>query len=221
MATRRTYGDSCAAAHALDLVGERWALLVVRELLLGPKRFSDLCNGMPGVSANVLAQRLRELEDVGVLRRTKLGPPVGSQVYQLTDWGMDLEPVLTQLGKWGGRSPFLDRSAPRSLDSVMLSQRARFAPSVAGDLRADYAVLIDDDRFAVHVADGKLDVERAEVHNPDAVIETDAQTFQDVLTKQLDLGAASNDSRFKVHGDVAAVERLFDAMLVPMINQNS
>ncbi|MFE9575261.1 winged helix-turn-helix transcriptional regulator [Nocardia sp. NPDC006044] len=215
MTTRRSYGDSCAAAHALDLVGERWALLVVRELLLGPKRFRDLRQGMPGLSGNVLSQRLRELEDVGVVRRATLGPPVGSQVYELTDWGRDLEPVLTQLGKWGGRSPLLDRDAPRSIDSVMLSQRARFSPSVAGDLNADIAVRIDNDRFAVRVGEGRLDVERAEISKPDAVIETDLPTFKDVLTHELDVDVAVASNRLQVQGRIELVRRLFDAMLVP------
>ena len=95
----RTYDDACAAAHALDLIGERWALLVVRELLLGPKRFTDLRAGLPGVSPNVLAQRLRELERAGVVRRRKLPPPAASRVYELTDWGKELEPVIVRLGR--------------------------------------------------------------------------------------------------------------------------
>src|ERR671915_410189 len=106
MVTMRTYDDGCAAAHALDLIGERWALLVVRELLLGPKRFTDLRAGLPKVSPDVLAQRLRELEAAGVLLRRRLEPPAASQVYQLTEWGRGLEPVVLGLGRWGSRSPF-------------------------------------------------------------------------------------------------------------------
>src|SRR5207248_7286064 len=103
MATTRTYGDGCAIARALDLVGERWALLVVRELLLGPKRFTDLRSGLPNASPNVLSERLRELEEAGVLRRRKLPPPAAAWVYELTAWGRDLEPVVTALGRWGSR----------------------------------------------------------------------------------------------------------------------
>src|ERR671921_2798404 len=105
MTTPRSYNDACAAAHALDLVGERWALLVVRELVLGPKRFTDLRAGLPHVSPNVLAQRLRELEAAGVVRRRKLPPPAASRVYELTPWGEELEPVIIRLGRWGARSP--------------------------------------------------------------------------------------------------------------------
>src|SRR5215213_1670346 len=110
MVAKRTYCDGCAAAHALDLVGERWALLVARELILGPKRFTDLRAGLPGISPNVLSMRLDELEKVAVVRRLRLPPPAG-QVYELTEWGRELEPILLQLGRWGARSPFMDREA--------------------------------------------------------------------------------------------------------------
>ena len=138
MAIRRTYADGCAAAHALDLVGERWALLVVRELLLGPKRFTDLRAGLPNASPNVLAQRLRELEGAGVVRRRKLPPPAASRVYELTDWGMELEPVITRLGRWGARSPSKPRDAALGVDSLILSLRTMFDPRAADGLRATY-----------------------------------------------------------------------------------
>src|SRR6187401_1310870 len=104
--TKRTYGDRCGVARALDLVGERWALLVVRELLLGPKRFTDLRAGLPGLSPDVLSQRLRELEQAGILARRTLPPPAASQVYELTDRGHELRPVVLALGRWGSRAPF-------------------------------------------------------------------------------------------------------------------
>ena len=137
MATKRTYCEACAAAHALDLVGERWALLVVRELLLGPKRFTDLRAGLPGVSPNVLAQRLRELEEAAVVRRRKLPPPAASRVYELTEWGMELEPVIVSLGRWGARSPLRPQDAGMSVDSLILSFRAMF-DARAADGREPY-----------------------------------------------------------------------------------
>jgi DNA-binding HxlR family transcriptional regulator len=103
MSARRKYDQGCGSAHALDLIGDRWALLVVRELLLGPKRFTDLRDGLPGIGPNVLSQRLKELEEVGVLRRHVLPPPAASAVYELTEWGRELEDVLVQLGRWGAR----------------------------------------------------------------------------------------------------------------------
>src|SRR5215217_3500865 len=105
MATRRTYGDGCAIAHGLDLVGERWALLLVRELLLGPKRFTDLKAGLPNASPNVISDRLRELERAGVVKRDRLPPPAGSHVYELTDWGRELEDTVLSIGRWAARSP--------------------------------------------------------------------------------------------------------------------
>src|SRR5256885_1932106 len=126
MATTRTYGDRCGVARALDLVGERWALLAVRELLLGPKRFTDLRVGLPHVSPDVLSQRLRELERAGVVRRRKLPPPAGSRVYELTDWGHELEPVVIQLGRWGSRAPFPPRDAKIGVDSFVIALMTQF-----------------------------------------------------------------------------------------------
>src|SRR5690606_38308100 len=111
---KRSYDDACAAAHALDLIGERWALLVMRELMLGPRRFSDLRESLPGVSANVLTQRLEGLEEAGIARRRKLPPPDPAQVYELTEWGLDAEPVILALGRWGARSAWQDPSLPLS-----------------------------------------------------------------------------------------------------------
>src|SRR5437867_13400571 len=99
-ASKRSYDDGCAAAHALDLIGDRWALLVVRELVLGPKRFTDLRAGLPRISPNVLTQRLEELERTAIVRRRKLAPPAAAWVYELTEWGTQLEPVIAALGRW-------------------------------------------------------------------------------------------------------------------------
>src|SRR2546430_1056217 len=124
-ASKRSYDDGCAAAHALDLIGERWALLVVRELVLGPKRFTDLRAGLSGISPNVLTQRLEELEHAAILRRRKLTRPAAAWVYELTEWGMQLEPVVVALGRWAARSPFLPEGS-LSVDSLILSLRTMF-----------------------------------------------------------------------------------------------
>src|SRR3954451_12627582 len=139
MGVKRTYGESCAAAHALDLVGERWALLVIRELVLGPKRFTDLRAGIPHASPNVLAQRLRELEGNGIVRRRKLPPPAASQVYELTEWGRDLEPVIVALGRFGSRSP-LPRAEGMSVDSYVMAMKTLFDPTAAGDLNGVFGL---------------------------------------------------------------------------------
>ncbi|HWO48157.1 MAG TPA: helix-turn-helix domain-containing protein, partial [Solirubrobacterales bacterium] len=138
MSTKRSYGEACRFAHALDLVGERWALLVVRELLLGPKRFTDIRNGLPSASTNILAERLRELEQGGVIRKIKLPPPAGVSVYELTEWGRGLEPIAISLGAWALRSPSFPRDAPVGTDSVALALQTFFDPAAAEGLSARY-----------------------------------------------------------------------------------
>src|SRR5438132_5728083 len=128
MASKRTYGDRCGVARALDLVGDRWALLVVRELLLGPKRFTDLRDGLPHLGPDVLSQRLRELEQAGIVHRHKLARPAASRVYELTARGHELEPVVLGLGRWGSRAPLPAQGAVFGPDSVMLALKTLFAP---------------------------------------------------------------------------------------------
>jgi DNA-binding HxlR family transcriptional regulator/putative sterol carrier protein len=212
MASMRTYCDGCAAAHALDIIGERWALLVVRELLLGPKRFTDLRAGLPAVSPNVLAQRLRELERAGVLRRRKLPPPAASKVYELTEWGMELEPVIVRLGRWGARSPSKPRDAALGVDSLVLSFRTMFAPHTAGGLRASYELRLGEDVFVAVVDDGRFEIARGSAEKPDATIETDAATLAALVYEGRDLAEALRAGEVKIEGDEAAVEhfvRLF------------
>src|SRR4051812_45355716 len=136
LARSRHYEDACAAAHALDLVGDRWALLVMRELLLGPRRFSDLRASLPGISANVLAQRLEELEAAAVLRRRKLPPPAPSQVYELTDWGLESEPIFQALGRWAAHSPLHDPTLPISAVFFLLSLLTMLDPARAAGIDA-------------------------------------------------------------------------------------
>jgi DNA-binding HxlR family transcriptional regulator/putative sterol carrier protein len=215
MATRRTYCDACAAAHALDLIGERWALLVVRELLLGPKRFTDLRAGLPNASPNVLAQRLRELEEAGVVRRRKLPPPAASRVYELTDWGMELEPVIIGLGRWGARSPSRPRDAELGVDSIILSFRTMFDPRVANGLRASYELRLGEDRFRAVVAGGRFEVERGGAERPDAIIETDPATLAALVYEGRQLDEALRSGDIKIEGDRSAVERFLGLFPLP------
>ena len=190
MATTRTYDDGCAAAHALDLVGERWALLVVRELLLGPKRFTDLRAGLPNASPNVLAQRLRGLEAAGIVRRRKLPPPAASRIYELTEWGKDLEPVIISLGRWGVRSPSKPPDAELGVDSLILSFRTMFDPQAAEGLEAGYELRLGEDSFRAEVAEGRLEIERGFADAPDAIVETDAGTLAALVYDDLELDDA-------------------------------
>ena len=215
MATTRTYDDGCAAAHALDLVGERWALLVVRELLLGPKRFTDLKSGLPHASPNVLAQRLRDLEAAGVVRRGKLPPPAASKIYELTEWGRDLEPVIIALGRWGVRSPTKPPDAELGVDSLILSFRTMFDPDRAEELDASYELRLGEDRFRAEVAEGRLEIERGNAEQPDATVEADAGTLAALVYDELELDDTLSSGDLRVKGDRAAVERFLALFPLP------
>lgn len=215
MSTKRTYGDGCGIARALDLIGERWALIVVRELLLGPKRFTNLHDGMPGASPNVLALRLRELEDAGIVRRRRLGPPASSRVYELTEWGHELEPVLLHLGRWSGRSPRTDVGRYHSVDSLMLWQRSLFDSASGGDLEATFAVAVGDDHFSVRVSGGDLEVERGLAADADATLAADLETLTEVLKGRRPVQDATASGEMELSGDASAVDRLIGALARP------
>jgi DNA-binding HxlR family transcriptional regulator len=207
VARERAYVDACAAAHALDLVGERWALLVVRELLFGPKRFTDLRAGIPDVSADVLGRRLRELEQTGVVQRRKLAPPAGSWVYELTDWGYELEAVVVALGRWGSRSPAHRVDGELGVDSLALAFRADFEPAAAEGLDTSYELRFGEHRFRVAVAGGKIDVARGSASDPDATIDTDPGTFASLLWGGRSLDDAVRAGAIAIEGSTPAVER--------------
>lgn len=201
MATKRSYGEACRFAHALDLIGERWALLVVRELLLGPKRFTDLRAGLPHASSNILSERLRDLEQGGVIQRRKLPPPAASWVYELTGWGRELEPIVTKLGAWGARSPFPPETQEIGSDSIVLALRSLFDPEAAGDLSATYELRIGEERFRVEIAAGELSLGRGGAAGPTASIAVaDAPTLAAVLTGQLPLGDALDSGAAQIEG---------------------
>src|SRR5919202_955393 len=159
----RRYEDACGAAHALDLLGERWALLVIRELMLGPKRFSDLRSDLPGISANVLTQRLEGLEANGLVRRRRLPPPASAQVYELTDWGYEAEPIIQTLGRWATRSPGHNPRLPLSATSLMLSFRTMQDPQRAMDLTARVGFRIGAETFVAEVAEGRVHTRRGDI----------------------------------------------------------
>lgn len=215
MATKRTYGDGCAIAHALDLIGERWALLVVRELLLGAKRFTDLQKGLPNASPNVLSERLRELEQTGVVKRDKLPPPASAHVYELTDWGHELEETVISLGRWATGSASLPREAPVGADSVMLALKARLGANAAKELRASYELRLGEDRFHIAPSHRTVEVARGVAPHPDATIDTDPGTLFAVLTNGRSLADAQRPGDLRIDGDTAAVQRLVRLLKQP------
>ena len=203
----RTYDDPCGVARALDLIGDRWALLVVRELLLGPKRFSELRRGLPGAGQSMLTHRLAELERAGVLRRRHLGPPASTQGYELTDRGHGLEPVLLALGRWGSRTP-LTTTSELSVDALALALRTTFDPAAAGSLRLTGELRLDGDTLVTAVHDGTFEISRGVAREPDVVIEAGAAAFRGLVFGAQALDAAEEAGLVSVRGDREAATRL-------------
>jgi DNA-binding HxlR family transcriptional regulator len=215
MSARRTYGDRCGVARALDLVGERWALLVVRELLLGPKRFTDLRSGLPHVSPDVLSQRLRELEDSGIVRRGKLPPPAGSRIYELTERGRQLEPAIVELGRFGSVAPLPPGEAKIGADALAIALKSLFAPSATDGLPATYELRLGEDRFRVQVVGGRLDIARGSAESADATIEADPEALATVLWHGRKLSAARRAGEITVSGNEEAVARFLAMFPLP------
>jgi DNA-binding HxlR family transcriptional regulator/putative sterol carrier protein len=216
MAGKRSYGDACGIARALDLVGERWALMVVRELLLGPKRFTDIRAGLPHVSPDVLAQRLRDLEQGGIVDRRRLPPPYGSQVYELTPRGAALETVLIELGRWGGaNAPPPSDDMCMSLDAHLVSLRTLFDPRRAGDFTARIELRLGDERFRVAIADGEIEAGRGELPDADAMIETDPTTLIEVLHGHRPLAEALAAGTMRLSGDRRLARRFTQLFPLP------
>jgi DNA-binding HxlR family transcriptional regulator len=216
MATKRSYGEACRFAYALDLVGERWALLIVRELLLGPKRFTDLRAGLPHASTNILSDRLRELEHSAVVRRRKLPPPAASTVYELTEWGRELEPVVTQLGAWGARSPIPPDSQEIGPDSIVLALNSLFDAEAAAELGASYNLQIGEDRFRVAVAAGRLDLDRGAAADPEVALTfPDAAAMAALLAGQLELDQALASGALQIEGTKQAAKRFLRLFPMP------
>jgi DNA-binding HxlR family transcriptional regulator len=212
---KRTYGDRCGIARALDVIGERWALLVVRELLLGPKRFTDLRAGLPHVAPDVLAQRLRELEQADVVQRRTLAPPAASRVYELTERGRRLEPVVLELGFWGSVAPFPSGDAQIGADATAIALKTLFDPVAADGVSASYELRFGDQRFRVRVADGQLDLTRGEAEERDAAIETEPGTLAAVLWHGRRLDDALQSGELKVEGSRRAVSRFLRLFPLP------
>jgi DNA-binding HxlR family transcriptional regulator/putative sterol carrier protein len=205
----RSYSQFCPAARALDVVGERWTLLIVRDLLLGAKRYTDLQEGLPGIGPNVLADRLRSLEGAGLIARRRLPPPAASTVYELTELGRALRPVLEALFQWGLR--VID--APSSTDTVKASY---WLPAIESAARADalpaeandtYEFRVGDEVISVTARQNHIEVHQGPAGFPDLVLHTDPATFVALGRGELTPLAAISAGTLTVEGDPDAAER--------------
>ena len=200
--SRRRYGQFCPLAKALDVLGERWTLLVVRELLAGPKRYTDLRAGLPGLATDLLATRLRELQEAGLVARREIPPPTPATVYELTERGQALRPVIYELSRWG-RPLLLEPADDRLPDSaLLLGLEVAFRPDAAAGLDETFDIEVDGKQVAVRVHDGTVDVTPGSAGEHAAVrIITDRQGF-------IDLARGHLADRVHIEGDADALARL-------------
>jgi DNA-binding HxlR family transcriptional regulator len=212
MPTSRSYRDSCAIARALDVVGERWALLVVRELLLTPQRFSELRHALPHVSSNLLADRLRELEHKGVIRR--LAPAEGPRVYELTEWGRKLEPILLALSDWGIDAPQPPPPSALSATSVLIFLQRAARPDPAAP-PMNCRLELEGRVWTVRLASGRVQVQPGETATAAVSLRTEPKTLSALLTDPATLATACADGSVAVVGDLSAIDRLLHAVTDP------
>lgn len=213
MGSKRSYGDVCGVARALDLVGERWSLMIVRELLLGPKRFTDLRAGLPHIGPDVLAQRMRDLTAGGLVEKRRLPPPLSAQVYELTPLGARLEPVVMALGDFGSHLPVpVDCPMTMSFDAHLLSLRTLFAADRAAGYAARVELRLDGGPpYRARVGGGVFTLEQGAWDDPDAIVEGDPGALIGVAHGRVPLA----DSGLALHGDRAAAERFLTFFPLP------
>jgi DNA-binding HxlR family transcriptional regulator len=209
MTVKRSYEDSCGIARALDTVGERWALMVVRELLLGPKRFTDLRAGLPRIGPDMLAARLRELEDAGLVVQRRLAPPAARTVYELTARGRELEPVLHALGRWGSRQTLAPDPPPLSPDATVVAMQTMFEPDPSARSGA-IALRLDGHEFSLRADSDRLVAMAGSGARPVATVETDPGTLSAVLWHGLDVDQAIAEGRLAIDGDQPVARSLLN-----------
>jgi DNA-binding HxlR family transcriptional regulator/putative sterol carrier protein len=216
----KRFDQYCPMAHALCLVGDRWSLLIVRDLLHGPKRYTDLAQGLPGIGTNILAARLRDLEEVGVVQKRKLPPPAASTVYELTEYGKGLSEALYALARWGARS----LGPPNPKDELypewgVNALPALFNAEAARGLTETYAFKVGEDAFTARIENGVLDATVGVAEDADLVLETDMETFFGLATGQLSLREAVKSGRSSVQGNRDVQDRCFKVLsLAPRVS---
>jgi DNA-binding HxlR family transcriptional regulator len=211
----RNYGQYCGLVRALELVGERWALLVVRDLIPGPKRFTDLRRGLPRIPTNILSARLKEMEQSGIVRRRVLPRPSSSVVYELTEYGRELEDIVVPLLRWGSKSlgePRPDDTVHAS--SLMLGLRVNFRPEAARGLSATFELHVKDAVIHARLQDGALELGEGPATDPDLTIETDFR-LKALLTGELTPTEARESGAVRTTGDAALLDRFPELFPLP------
>ena len=205
---KRSYDQYCPAARALDVIGERWTLLIVRELMSGPKRYTDLRLGLPGIAPNVLAQRLRQLQDAGIAARRTLPPPAPATVYELTELGEGLRPVIMSLMNWGVHLLGRPRAGESFNPTWLMETMEEFADrEAARGVHEAYEFSINGAVFHVRVDDGEVEARPGPAEDPAFVSKTDLDTFLAVGSGELDSADAIGDGRIEFDGDPEAAQR--------------
>lgn len=212
---RRWYQDACGTALAMDLIGERWSLLIVRELLLGARRFGEIRGALEGLSANILTQRLEGLEKGGILRRKQLPSPANAQVYELTRWGAQLEEPIFALSRWAAGSPAHDVTLPLSNGAIMLSLKTMMNPEGARALSIDLGFRVGGEPFRARIVDGRLAIERRDAEGADVIFEGVPTLLAATFYGPLPLTESIREGRVTVSGDVALGQRFVDLFRLP------
>jgi DNA-binding HxlR family transcriptional regulator len=205
---KRRYDDACAATHGMDIIGERWALPVMRELMLGPRRFGELRRSLPALSANVLTQRLSGLEEAGIVRREKLPPPASVQVYALTPWGQSAGPVFQALGRWAVKSPRHDPTRPFSPVSLMLSMRTMLDAERAAGVTVRVGLRVGEESFFFRLDDGAVAIGRGVPEDADVVLTGETGGVAALLYAAVPLHELEAGGMLRIEGNRAAAERL-------------
>lgn len=209
--TRRRYDDACGTSLALEFVGERWSLLIMREMVFGPRRFGEIKANLPGISANVLTQRLESLEEAGIVVRRRLPSPANVQVYELTAWGLEAQGVMREMGRWATRSHRHDPMLFFSPASAMMSLQTLVEPA-AGREPLTVQFRFPADSFVVRVGDAGVDVVRGESGEAQATFTGDTMAMRMTIYGKLPFGAAEG---LEVAGDLAAAQRFVDLFRLP------
>jgi DNA-binding HxlR family transcriptional regulator len=215
--TSRSYNQYCGLAYALDIVGERWTILIIRELIAGPRRFTDLVEGLPGISTNLLAERLKSLEQQGMLRRRVLPPPAASTVYELTSLAQALETSLLELGKWGSQfvPPSAEGATVLNVGSYALTLKTFFRPEQAQAVNETYELHIDNEVLRVRIKAGEIDVRQGENQNADVIFYTDMPTYLGLLQRKIQPDEAISGGLIRIEGDPAALTRFLELCGLP------